>query len=125
MQSTKTLERIERTLAAVKRSEMARLAALMSEKAARLREAEALRAQARQGASSGAASGLAEAAAEVRWQGLLLERASAAEAAAAEAERAAGPIRRDLARTVGRERAITGLIERNREAMARRADRSA
>lgn len=116
MAGLKAMQRIERVVTAVKRAEMGRLGLALARVEAERREAERLRTIA---AHQPPPADVFEMAAQDRWRDLLSHRARAADARAAAAQAEADRHRAALGLALGREAALTALMERSRSAEAR------
>lgn len=114
--------RMRRALGALKQAEMARLSAVRQAAATARAEAAALR---QSSASLAAGETASDMLAAGRWQEHALAGARAADARAREIEEGARPLEQALARTIGRENVVDGMLERARAEAARLAERRA
>ena len=115
-----SMRRMHRALTAMKTAEMAALGAAIGTARAARAEADALRAISK---ARPAADTPTDMAAESRWQQDLGRRARSADATAAAAEVHVASLRARLARTLGREIAVTRIIARAEAAEMRLAAR--
>lgn len=105
----RAMRRIHKVLTAIKMAELAQLGANRSAAAAVRFRAAALRAQSRQAI---AGPGVGDMAALGSWQRHAEALARDADAEAAALDNAAEPMKAALARTMGREQVVTGLIDK-------------
>lgn len=117
------LIRMQMALNAAKRAEMARLAVAVAEVAHHRTESARLRAAAAESPPVPPCSAF-DLDASVRWQRHLASRADEEEAHAIAADRWAEAIRAALGKALGRELAVSRLIERNRREEDRRLERA-
>lgn len=103
------MRRVHRVLTAMKMAEMAQLGARAAAAAAVRSRAAQLRADSQQMAP---ADNAADMMLQGQWQQSAWTRARALDAEAAEIDRDVADLKAKLARTMGREAAVTGLIER-------------
>jgi hypothetical protein len=105
----RAMRRIHKVLSAIKMAELAQLGANRSAAAAARYRAAALRKESRQAI---AGPGTGDMAALGSWQRHAEALARDADAEATALDKAAEPMKAALARTMGREQVVTGLIER-------------
>ncbi|MEM9147074.1 MAG: hypothetical protein AAGC57_12835 [Pseudomonadota bacterium] len=124
------LARLARALAAARAAEQARLAVHNAELRRLRKRATSLRHQARTAAVPANTAAAFDLLADSAWRDALREEADLCDQQAAGVSEAIRPLRQSLARLLGRERALEGLVEqargdRNRRSEATAAERDA